>query len=65
MIKIYYIYGSRIITLFMVEKLLHLWFVIYCIYGWSLLHLWLVLHLWLIFITFVVVNAFMGDTTFI
>ena len=28
--------------------LTHLWFIIYYIYGWLLLHLWLSLHLWLI-----------------
>ena len=35
---------SQIIT-FMDKILLHLWLVIYYIYGRLLLHLWLVLHL--------------------
>ena len=52
---------SRIIT-FLVKKLLHLWLVIYYIYGLSLFHLWSVWHLWLIFITFMVIITFMGDT---
>ena len=39
----------------MVKILLHLWLVIYYIYGWYLLHLWLVLHLWSIL-------TFTGDT---
>ena len=58
-----------ILTTFMVKMLVHLWFIIYYIYGsgfhyiyggyyiygWLLLHLWLVLLLWLII-------TFTGDT---
>ena len=35
---------SQFITV-MVKILLHLWLVIYYIYGWSLLHLWLIITL--------------------
>ena len=58
-----------ILTTFMVKMLVHLWFIIYYIYGsgfhyiyggyyiygWLLLHIWLVLLLWLII-------TFTGDT---
>ena len=56
---------SQIIT-FMVKVLLHLWLVIYYIYGKFLLHVRCVLHLWLTFITLVLhlwmIITFMGDT---
>ena len=39
----------------MVKVLFHLWFIIYYLYGWILLHLWLT------FITFMVSVTFMVD----
>ena len=46
----------------MVKVLFHLWFIIYYIYGWILLHLWLTFITFMVSVTLWLIITFMADT---